>query len=180
VIITGTGFLTNSGPDSTTVEFIDQANGTIVTSPTNTVVVNATGTQVTAATPAISSLDLNYDVVILTAPGGQSAKNPPTTTFTYSPLVPLVASATPTTGASGTVVTVTGVGFINGSTSVQLVPTGGGTTLNVTSANVTFNANAPNSFTFAVPAGSRTTYYVEVTTPSGSSGSSGAPQFTHT
>ena len=77
VIVSGTGFLTNSGPDTTTVEFIDQTNGTIYTSPPTTVVVNSTGTQLTAATPAISSLDLNYDVVVLTAPGGQASPTRP-------------------------------------------------------------------------------------------------------
>ena len=71
--------------------------------------------------------------------------------------------------------TVTGVGFILNNTTVQLVPTGGGTTLNITTG-LTFNTSNPSTgLTFTVPAGTKTTYYVEVTTPSGSSGSSGAP-----
>jgi hypothetical protein len=187
IIITGAGFVSSNG-GSTTVEFVDQGPGGVnPTAPSGSVNVNATGTQLTATTPAISSTDLSYSVVVVTAPGGQSnlASAP---TFTYSPLLPLVASASGpngTSGAPGTQVTVTGVGFISNAnsnnTSVQLVPTSGNSpTLNVAATAVTVTGST--SLTFAVPTGGtlNRAYYVEVTTPSGSSGSSGAPQFTWT
>ena len=187
VTITGTGFLSGAAGDSTTVQFIDQGPGSnVYTAPSSSVVVNSTGTQLTATTPAISTTDLAYSVVVTTAPGGQSSQAS-APTFNYSLLLPLVASiyaphgVTGTSGPPGTSVTVTGVGFITttGSTTVQLVPTSGnGSTLTLTSTNV----SSSTTLTATVPNGGslNKSYYVVVTTPSGTSGTSGAPQFTWT
>jgi len=178
VTITGTGFLTNNlFGDTTTVEFVDTQNAAnVYTAPTNAVTVNSTGTQVTAVTPAISSTDLTYYVVVVTAPVGDPSAYGPT--FTYQPLLPLVASVFMTQGGPNTQVTVTGVGFVTGATTVQLVPTSGSGTLTLTGVTVT----GSTTLTGTVPSGGTVNraYYVEATTPSGSSGSSGAPQFTYT
>ncbi len=183
IIVTGSGFLSQSAGDSTTVQFIDQGPGTnVYTAPSSSVVVNSTGTQLTATTPAISSTDLNYSVQVVTAPGGSSGT---AFSFTYSPLLPLAASVFATQGPAGTQVTVTGVGFITNTVSapnntvVQLVPTtGNGATLTLTGVSV----SGSTTLTGTVPTGgtNNRAYYVEVTTPSGSSGSSGAPQYTWT
>ena len=188
VTISGSGFLSSVFGDSTTVEFIDTANSNnVYTAPSSTIVLNTTGTpgtQLTVATPAISSTDLDYYVVVVTAPGGPSGTTGPI--FEYQPLLPLVASAVTTSGGStqggpGTSLTITGVGFVagTGNTTIQLVPTSGsGTTLNLTNITVT----GSTSLTGTLPSGGKanSTYYVEATTASGSSGSSGAPQFTYT
>jgi hypothetical protein len=123
-------------------------------------------------------------VVVVTAPGGASGTTGPQ--FQYQPLLPLVASAVTTSGGStqggsGTSLTITGVGFVAGSgnTTIQLVPTsGGGSTLSLTNISV----SGSTSLTGNLPSGGTVngTYYVEATTASGSSGSSGAPQFTYT
>ena len=186
ITVTGTGFLNNLAGDSTTVEFVDTTNANnVYTAPSSTVQVVTTGAntgiQLTAATPAISSLDYSYYVVIVTAPGGTSANGP---VFTYQPLLPLVASVyAPASGGPsggpGTSVTLTGVGFITSNTTVQLVQTSGsGSTLSLTGVSV----SGSTTLTGTVPSGGTVNraYYVEVTTPSGTSGSSGAPQFSYT
>ncbi len=176
VIISGTGFLSPTG-GSTTVEFVDTQNaGNVYTSPSNSISVNSSGTQVTAVTPAISSTDLTYYVQVLTAPGGLSL---PGLTFVYVPLLPLAASVYATQGAGGTQVTITGVGFVTSSTTVQLVPSSGSGTLTLTGVAVT----GSTSLVGTVPNGGTVNrvYYVQVTTPSGSSSAgNGAPQFTYT
>jgi len=99
------------------------------------------------------------------------------------------------------VLTITGIGFVSGQTTVQLVPTSGGggggggggcqpwqfpcgggggggaTTLNATNVNV----QSSTQLTATVPSGgvSGSAYYVQVTTTAGgASGTSGAPTFT--
>ncbi len=72
--------------------------------------------------------------------------------------------------------TVTGIGFATGQTTVQLVPTSGpGGNLNAT--NVTVQSST--QLTATVPSGgSGKTYYIQVTTTTGgSSGTNGAPTF---
>ncbi len=190
VTITGSGFLDSTFGDLTTVEFVDTATDTVYTAPTNTVSLVtgsgiAPGTELTVATPAVSTTDTTFWVVVVTAPGGSSGTaNAPV--FTYQPLLPLVASAVTTSGGatqggSGTQVTLTGVGFISGNTTVQLVPTSGGfrnQTLTLTSVSV----SGSTSLTATLPSGGRanSTYYVVATTPSGTSGTNSAPVFTYT
>jgi IPT/TIG domain len=191
VTITGSGFLDSSNGDLTTVQFIDTQNANnVYTAPSSTVsLVTGTGitpgTQLTAATPAISSTDMTYYVVVVTAPGGSSGTGS-APVFTYQPLLPLVASAVTTSGAAtqggpGAQLTLTGVGFISGNTTVTMVPTSGTSgTLTLTNVSVT----GSTTLTATLPSGGKVnqTYYVAATTPSGTSGTSSttAPVFTYT
>ena len=124
-------------------------------------------TSITASTPAIAQ-DSTYYVVVTTAPGGTSTNGPGAPVFTFAPLTPVVASVNPTNGGTthaGTSVTLTGIGFVSGTTTVQLVPTGTGTTLTATNVVVT----ASTTLTATIPTGGTNgrTYYVEVTTTTG-------------
>jgi hypothetical protein len=166
ITITGTGFLSSVAGDNTTVNFVDTANAAIVLpSPSQTV---NSSTSITASTPAIAQ-DSTYYVVVTTAPGGTSTNGPGAPVFTFTPLTPVVASVSPTNGGNthaGTSVTVTGIGFVSGSTTVQLVPvSGSGTTLNATNVVVT----ASTTLTATIPTGGTNgkTYYVEITTTTG-------------
>jgi hypothetical protein len=160
IAIIGTGFLSNVAGDNTTVNFIDTANSAIVLHATNQIVNSSTS--ISATTPAITQ-DSTYYVTVSTFPGGTSATGP---IFTFTPLYPVVASVSPTAGGLGKSVTVTGIGFVSGATTVQLVPTSGsGSTLNATNVSV----SASTTLTATIPGGgtSNQTYYVEITTTSG-------------
>ena len=180
ITITGTGFLDNAAGDQTTVNFVDVNNAGIVVHATyQRVSAYTNGTQsITAVTPAITSTDMTYYVTVTTAPGGTSAQSA-AYEWTFQPLTPVVSGVSPTSGSAGTVLTITGIGFVSSQTTVQLVPTSGGygTTLNATSVSV----QSSTQLTATVPSGgsSGKSYYVEVTTTTGgSSGSNGAPTFT--
>jgi hypothetical protein len=163
--VTGTGFLA-SPSNATTVNFVDTANPTVVLAATYLTVngYQSNGLQtITATTPGISQ-DSTYYVVVTTAPGGTSAQGP---VFTYQPLTPVVASVSPISGGSAPV-TITGIGFVSGSTSVQFVPTSGNSnTLSDTSAQVSVSSST--TLTAPVPSGgtNNLVYYVEVTTSTG-------------
>jgi hypothetical protein len=191
ITITGSGFLDSTAGDLTTVEFVDTQNlNNVYTSPANSVALvppSATvtaGTELTASTPAIPSTDMTYYVEVVTLPGGSSGTSG-APVFTYQPLLPLLASAVTSGGATqgpaGTTITITGVGFISGNTTVQMVPVSGGfgvSTLTLTGVTVT----GSTTMTATIPSGgkSNTAYYVVATTPSGTSGTNSAPQFTFT
>jgi len=173
--ITGTGFLAGNG---TTVNFIDTQDSSIVV-PAQYIVVNSS-TTITATTPAVTTgSPFTYYVTVTTAPGGPSGSTGPV--FNYTPLTPVVASVSPTSGGSGTVLTITGIGFVSGATTVSLVPqSGGGGTLTATGVSV----SSSTTLTATVPSGGSANppYYVEVTTTSGGSscptggcGSGGTP-----
>jgi hypothetical protein len=164
ITISGTGFLSPVAGDNTKVNFVDTANNAVVVQASYLSVNGYTnGVQtITATTPGIVQ-DSTYYVTVTTFPaGGTSATGP---VFTYTPLDPVVASVNPTSGGSGTSITVTGIGFVSGGTTVQLVPTGNGSTLNAT--NVTVSAST--TLTATVPSGGQNnaTYYVEITTTTG-------------
>jgi hypothetical protein len=179
--ISGTGFLANPS-NATTVNFVDTANAAVVVSA-KYLTVNAyvSGVQtITVTTPGIAQ-DSTYYVTVTTAPGGTSAEGP---IFTFQPLTPVVASVSPTSGGANTSVTVTGIGFVSGATTVQLVPTsGGGNTLNATGVSV----SSSTTLTATIPSGgtNNQTYFVEVTTttggascPTGGCGSA-VPEYTY-
>lgn len=159
--ITGTGFLSNLAGDSTTVTFVDTANAAVSVRALHLTVNSSTS--ITATTPSISQ-DSTYYVVVTTAPGGSSG-TAAAPIFTFVPLTPVVGSVSPTSGGSQQV-TITGIGFVSGSTTVQLVPVSGfANTLNATNVSVTNST----TLTATVPTGGSngTAYYVEVTTTSG-------------
>jgi hypothetical protein len=141
------------------------------------------GTQLTASTPAIPTTDMTYYVVVVTLPGGNSGTSG-APIFTYSPLLPLLASAVTSGGATqgpaGTTITITGVGFVSGSTTVQMVPVSGFGVSTLTLTGVTVTGST--TMTATIPSGGKanTAYYVVATTPSGTSGTNSAPQFTFT
>jgi len=165
ITISGTGFLSPVAGDNTKVNFIDTANNSIVLqAPYLTVNGYVNGVQtITATTPGIVQ-DTTYYVTVTTFPaGGTSATGP---IFTFVPLTPVVASVSPTSGGANTSITVTGIGFVSGGTTVQLIPqSGNGSTLNATSVTV----SSSTTLTATVPSGGQNnaTYYVMITTTSG-------------
>ena len=183
--ISGTGFMSSVAGDSTTVNFVDTANPTIVlTAPYVTVNQYVNGVQTMTATTPVITTGTTYYVTVVTAPGGTSAEST-ANEFTFQALYPIPGSVNPATGpaAGGTSVTVTGLGFVSGATTIQLVPTSGfGTTLNISAANVSVSSGG-TSLTTTMPAATGTTYYVEVTTTWNgtpyASGSNGAPVYTY-
>jgi trimeric autotransporter adhesin len=164
--ISGTGFLSNP-TNATTVTFVDTANAAVVV-PATYLTVNSyvSGVQtITVTTPGITQ-DTTYYVFVTTAPGGTSAQGP---VFTFQPLTPVVASISPSTGGANKSVTITGIGFANGATSVQLIPTptNGHPTLNIPIAGVTVNSST--TLTATTPNGgiAGQAYFVQVTTTTG-------------
>jgi hypothetical protein len=109
-----------------------------------------------------------------------------TNSWVWSPTVPTVSGIGPTTGpiTGGTPVTITGTGFVAGST-VSFVEESGGTpamdntVLTVPAANVT--VTSATSITAIAPAAIEgSTYFVTVTTLKGSSADSASTVFTYT
>lgn len=178
ITITGTGFLSNSSGDSTTVNFVDTANPANVLPATNLTVNSSTS--ITATTPAVGTTDLTYYVIVTTAPGGTSGSTGPV--YTFQPFSPVVASVSPTSGtghAYPQTVTLTGIGFVSGATTVTLVPVAGGNTPTVGTPTV----SSSTQLTVAITGGgtSGRVYAVEVTTTSGGNSGTGgtANQFTY-
>ena len=167
--------------DSTTVKFVDTVDPTtVLQAPYLTVNPYVNGVQTITATTPVISTGTTYYVTVTTAPGGTSAESS-ATEFTFQPLYPIADSINPTTAGSGTL-TVTGIGFVSGATTVKLVPTSGfGTTLNATNVNV----SSATTLTATIPGGGQNnqTYYVDVTTTwNGTqydSGTTGAPLLTY-
>lgn len=185
--ITGSGFLSNLSGDSTVVNFIDTANasnvlqacaqpGSAGTPNCTSYLTVSSSTQIKVTTPADPYTDLTFYVTVTTAPGGTSGSTGPV--FTYQPFNPVVASVSPNSGAGPVSVTITGIGFVTGATTVTLVPTTGNGTLTATAVSVTNST----SLTATVPSGGQNNmvYNVEVTTPGGNSGTGGAAnQYTY-
>ena len=143
---------------------------------------------ITVVTPSVANVASSgtaYYVTVATVPGGASGTSQSSSfEFTYEPLTPVVSGVSTGSGTypPGTQMTITGIGFISGTTSVQLVPTSGsGNTLNVAAANV--NVANTTQLTANVPTGGTngSAYWVEVTTTSGgaSGTNNGAPQITY-
>ena len=144
--------------------------------------VNATGTVLTAVTPGITSTDTTYYVTVTTAPGGTSAQQA-SVEFTFQPLYPVVSGISPTSGPlnSTTAVTITGIGFVSGATTIQLIPQSGfGTTVNIPATNVSVRRRPTLTTTIPAIGGTAQSYYVQVTTTTvGASGTSAIPIFTN-
>ncbi|MDO7884562.1 IPT/TIG domain-containing protein [Hymenobacter cheonanensis] len=103
------------------------------------------GTQITATVPAGATTGS----ISVTTPSGTGTS---TSSFTVLPLT--IDSFTPTTGAAGTSVTITGLNF-SGATAVRF-----------NGASAVFSVNSNTQITATVPAGA-TTGPISVTTPSG-------------
>jgi len=189
--ITGTGFMSSIAGDSTTVNFVNTADpaamcpsANCLEAPYVTVNQYVGGVQTMTATTPVITTGTTYYVTVSTEPGGTSAESA-ANEFTFTALYPIPGSINPATGppAGGTPVTLTGLGFVSGATTIQLVPTSGvGTTLNISAANISVSSGG-TSLSTTMPAATGTTYYVEVTTTWNgtqyASGSSGAPVYTY-
>jgi Putative Ig domain/IPT/TIG domain len=156
ITINGTGFTQGlAGP--TSVQF--------GTKPATNVVVNATGTQLTATIPAAVA---NGTVsVSVSTPGGSTG---PAGQYTYIFSQPSVSAIAPASGApgGGTVVTITGNAFI-GATSVRFA-----------GSAATFVVNSNSSITATSPAGTGgSAADITVTGPGGTSATSSADLFTY-
>ncbi len=143
VTLTGTGFATGA----TSVTFGAGSHGTTV---------HVTGT--TTLTVKAPSHSPGMVTVRITTPGGTSGTEP----YTYDP-VPTLTKVTPSAGkvSGGTVVTVTGTGFVSGAISVTFGAGNHGTTVHVTGTTtltVKASSHSPGTVT------------VTVTTPGGTSG----------
>jgi hypothetical protein len=149
VTITGTNFT-----GSPTVSF----GGTAGTTP---VLVNATTITVVSPAHAAGTVD-----VIVTDPGGPSAATT-ADQFTFGN-APAVSSLSPTTGAAGASVIITGAN-LTGATAVKF-----GTT-----SATGFVVNSATQISVAAPAGTGTVD-VTVTTPNGTSAINAGDQFTYT
>ncbi len=181
ITITGTGFLSNNiSGNTSTVNFVDVANQNVTfQAPSQSVSVNSTGTVLTATTPGITSTDTTYYVTVTTAPGGTSAQG--SAQFTFQALYPVVASISPTSGPLNgtTAVTITGIGFVSGATTVQLIPETGSGTVNIAASSVHVSSSTTLTTTIPAIGGTAKPYYVQVTTTTGgASGTAGAPVFT--
>ena len=175
VTITGTGFFTGA-----TVNFVQELNGTVVTGGTvlasQYVTVNGS-TRITAVSPGVvggslcsgSTTNYCYFVTVTTSAGTSATGS--NDVFTYTPLVPICSSISPTSGSAMTVVTILGTGFFTGA-KVSFVPENGGTVISsdtvlsatptsFTSSTITVSAPSPDA---GVP-----TYFITVTTAAGTS-----------
>lgn len=162
--ITGTGYTTGA-----VVTFTEESGGTPV-SPA----VTATGsdlsitssTSLSVVTPAVSAAGSYF--VTVTTTGGTSTES---TSYVISltGLIPTVSSVSPSSGShsGGTTITITGTGFVTGST-VALVPAYGNHYNDLTCNTVTVASGT--AITCITPAGTNGySYYVEVTNPTGTS-----------
>ena len=142
-----TGFTPTSGPPGTqvTISGSNLNNASSVTIAGTAAMINSdSATQIKATVEAPAN---SQGPIVVTTPGGTAdTTSLPTPNFTVvsPPPVPIISSFTPTSGNSGTVVTINGVNF-TGTTAVHF---------NGTSANFTFGNDT--QLTATVPAGATT------------------------
>ena len=160
---TVTGVSPNNGPaaggTSVTVSGTNLTGASAVdfgTANPGTSISAVTATSLTVTSPAGTG---TVDVTV-TTPNGTSAINAPSDHFTYN-AAPTVTNVSPNNGpqAGGNTVTVTGSGFVSGSTAVEFGSTAG-TSVSVASGT---------SLTVSVPAGTGTVSVTVITTGGGSS-----------
>ncbi len=157
VTITGTGFA--AAPGTGAVKF-GAANATYTINSNTQITVNSTPANAAGT----------YDVTV-TTPGGTSATSA-SDQYTYV-AAPTVTSVSPTAGptSGGTTVTITGTGF-------SAAPGTGAVKFGATTALYTINSNTQITVNNS-PASAAGTYDVTVTTPGGTSATSGSDQFTY-
>ena len=144
VTLTGSGFASGA----TTVTF----GGTVIPAGSVTFV---SASKIKVSSPSHSAATVT--VTATTAGGTSSAK-----TYTYDP-IPTITKVTPAAGptAGGTMVTLTGTGFVTGSTTVKF----GTTTAH------SWTVTTPTTIVAVTESHSAATVTVKVTTPGGTSGS---------
>ena len=177
ITIAGNDFATDA--ENPTVSFEEESGGTLVTPPVTVVSTNVTVNNyrsITATVPPIAAGTSYY--VTVTTPGGVSwtSGSPYPPVFTYLP--PTVTTLNPTSSAfANATVTVHGTDFYTSGTTVTFVPVPGGTTRTGTNVTVT------SSTQLSVQAPALTVnveYYVEVTTPAGTSATSSSDEYKYT
>ncbi len=158
VTIDGTGFLTNSNGDLTTVTFTDIANSTITrTSPS--LAVNSSGTVITATAPSILT-GTTYYVTVTTKPGGTSSQSA-SLEFTFNPYYPVADSITPTSGAYYSIALGTTSGIYGGGgVNVTSFP---GTYTGIATATSAAALPSAGQFSVATSAGTAVFNYTGVT-----------------
>jgi IPT/TIG domain len=169
VTINGTGFFSGA-----TVCFNPSSSGSSCPSGDNVSPASLSATQITVNPPAgliasPSSAATYY--VQVTTPGGTSQ---PTSTAVFS-YVPTVTSISPTSGSTGTTVTINGTNFVSSGIQVAFVQVSG--SKSATATNVTVSSTT--KITVKAPTVTHATqYYVVVTTLGGSSATSLSDIFT--
>jgi hypothetical protein len=163
--VTGSGFVKNA----TSVNFVETnafANYT-VTIPASSVTWSSS-TSISTIAPAVTAGTSYY--VTVTTRGGTSANGP---TFTYSSVAPTISALSVTSGSTsgGTAISISGTGFVNGATVNFVAESGGAaTTPSVVLPAADASVTGPTTISASSPAVTTgTTYFVTVSTPSGSS-----------
>jgi hypothetical protein len=174
-MITGTGFYSGAS-----VEFVQESGGSPVSGgvTAGATYVSVTGsTTITAVSPAVTSPGMYF--VTVTTPAGTTATGA-SDVFTYSLLVPIVSSLSPSSGriAGGTAVTISGTGFVSGDT-VSFTQESGYSPVGSAIAATGVTVVGSSTITASSPAvASAGTYFVTVTTP-GTGTSSYFPIYTY-
>jgi hypothetical protein len=163
--MTGTGFIQNA----TSVNFVETnafANYT-VTVPASSVTWSRS-TSISTVAPPVTAGTSYY--VTVTTRGGTSADGP---VFTYSPVAPSISALSVTSGSTsgGTAISISGTGFVTGATVNFVAESAGATTTpSVVLPAVGVSVTGPTTILASSPAVTvGTTYFVTVSTPSGSS-----------
>jgi hypothetical protein len=164
--ITGTGFFNGAS-----VNFVPQSGGSTVT--TSTVTVNSS-TSITLTSPVLPESITTYWITVTTS-GGTSTQSS-SQVFLASPTTPTVTGPSGNSGpiAGGTGFTVTGTGFVVGSTTVTFTPVLGAPTYTATGISVQGSTTVGITTPAVLTPG---TYYFNVTTPGGTSAN--GPTFTY-
>jgi uncharacterized protein YjbI with pentapeptide repeats len=150
-----TSFAPSSGAEGTSVTLTGTnfTGATAVTfNGTSAVFTVNSGTQITATVPTGATTGL----IGVTTPGGTATSS---TNFTVLPAAPTITSFTPSSGAVGTMVIITGSNFT------------GATAVTFNGASAVFTVNSGTQITATVPTGA-TTGLIGVTTPGGTASSS--------
>jgi hypothetical protein len=133
--------------------------------PATSYVVNS-ATSITGVSPAAASGAVNVTVATSAGISSTGSGN----VFTYQATTPSVSGLSPSSGpsAGGSAVVITGAN-LNGATAVKFGTTNA----------VSFSVDSPTQITATAPSGSAGVTNVTVTTPYGTSATSGASQFTY-